>query len=89
MARMEDVLDAYHRRYDPARPVVAMDEKPLQLLGEVREPIPMRPGRTRKLDSEYARQGTCSIFVFVEPLAGYRRVTARTQRTRYRLGSGS
>lgn len=79
---MEDVLDVYTTPYDPARPVVCMDEKPLQLLGEVREPIPMRPGRTRKLDSEYKRCGTCSIFVFVEPLAGFRRVSAREHRKR-------
>jgi hypothetical protein len=59
-----------------------MDEKPYQLLGHARDPIPAAPGRDRKEDSEYVRHGTCSIFVWVEPLAGRRRVVARRQRTR-------
>jgi hypothetical protein len=79
---MEDVLDVYARGYDPTFPVVCMDEKPYQLLDHVRDPIPATPGADRKEDSEYVRHGTCSIFVWVEPLAGYRRVNARTQRTR-------
>lgn len=82
MARMEDVLDVYARPHDPARPVVCMDEKPYQLLGHVRDPIPASPGRDRQEDSEYVRHGTCSIFVWAEPLAGRRRVVARRQRTR-------
>jgi len=79
---MEDVLDVYARRHDPAVPVVCMDEKPYQLLGHVRDPIPAVPGRDRREDSEYVRCGTCSIFVWVEPLAGQRRVVARQRRTR-------
>lgn len=79
---MEDVLDVYARPLDATRPVVCMDEKPLQLLGEIRDPIPAAPGRDRKQDSEYVRHGTCSIFVWVEPLAGRRRVDARPRRTR-------
>jgi hypothetical protein len=79
---MEDVLDVYARAYDPNTPVVCMDEKPYQLLDHARDPIPAAPGADRKEDSEYVRHGTCSIFVWVEPLAGYRRVNARTQRTR-------
>ena len=79
---MEDVLDVYARRHDPAVPVVCMDEKPYQLLGHVRDPIPAAPGRDHKEDSEYVRCGTCSIFVWVEPLAGRRRVVARQRRTR-------
>ena len=63
-------------------PVVCMDEKPYQLLGHAREPIPAAPGGDAKIDSEYVRCGTCSIFVWVEPLAGRRRVAARSQRTR-------
>ena len=55
---MEDVLDVYELAYDPMRPVVCMDEKPYQLLGETREPLPMRPGDDRKVDSEYIRNGT-------------------------------
>ena len=65
---MEDILDVYEMPYDPRCPVICMDEKPYQLLGEVREPLPMRPGDTQTTDSEYVRNGTCSIFVFVEPL---------------------
>ena len=81
VARMEDVLDIYEMPYNPAVPVVCMDEKPYQLLGETRDPLPMRPGDTQKLDSEYVRNGTCSIFVFVEPLGGVRHVSVREHRT--------
>ena len=79
---MEDVLAVYARPHDPRRPVVCMDEKPYQLLGQVRDPVPAEPGRDRKEDSEYIRHGTCSIFVWVEPLRGWRRVDAQPQRTR-------
>jgi DDE superfamily endonuclease len=79
---MEDVLAVYARPYDPRRPVVCMDEKPYQLLGQVRDPIPAAPGRDLKEDSEYVRHGTCSIFVWVEPLAGWRHVDAQPRRTR-------
>lgn len=82
VARMEDVLEVYHRPYDAAVPVVCMDEKPYQLLGHARDPIPARPGHDLKEDSEYVRHGTCSIFVWAEPLAGRRRVDARPRRTR-------
>ncbi len=78
---MEDILDIYEMPYNPAVPVVCMDEKPYQLLGEAREPLPMRPGDTQKIDSEYVRNGTCSIFVFVEPLGGVRHVSVRERRT--------
>jgi hypothetical protein len=79
---MEDVLAVYARPHDPARPVVCMDEKPFQLLGQVRDPLPARPGRDARHDSEYVRCGTCSIFVWAEPLRGWRRVHALTQRTK-------
>jgi len=79
---MEDVLAVYARPYDPAHPMVCMDEKPYQLLGHVRDPIPARPGRDRLMDSEYVRAGTCSIFCWVEPLRGWRRVDAQPRRTR-------
>lgn len=59
-----------------------MDEKPYQLLGEVREPIPMTPDNVEKVDSEYVRKGTCSIFIFTEPLAGWRYVEAFEHRTK-------
>lgn len=79
---MEDILSVYARIYDPMRPVVCMDEKPYQLLAHARDPIPAVPGRDLREDSEYVRHGTCSIFVWVEPLAGWRRVHALPQRTR-------
>lgn len=60
-----------------------MDEKPYQLLGEAREPLPMRPGDDRKTDSEYTRNGTCSIFAFVEPLGGTHHVSVREHRTAF------
>ena len=78
---MEDVLDVYERPYNPKEPVVCMDEKPLQLLGEVRESLPMKPGETAIIDSEYIRNGTCSIFAFIEPLAGKHHVSVREHRT--------
>ena len=81
-ARMEDVLAVYARPHDPRRPVVCMDEKPYQLLGQVRDPVPAEPGHDRKEDSEYVRHGTCSIFVWVEPLRGWRRVDAQPHRTK-------
>jgi hypothetical protein len=59
-----------------------MDEKPYQLLDEVREPIPAKPGDVVKIDSEYKREGTCSIFIFTEPLAGWRHAEAFEHRTK-------
>jgi transposase len=70
VAAMEDVLDVYQQPYDENRPLWCMDEKPFQLLGESREPIPMRPGDIAKIDSEYKRNGTCSIFCFIQPHTG-------------------
>ena len=78
---MEDVLDIYETPYDPHCPVVCMDEKPYQLLGEVRESWSMRPGDNKKIDSEYQRNGTCSIFAFIEPLGGRHHVSVREHRT--------
>lgn len=71
----------YERPYNERQPVVCMDEKPYQLLGEAREPLPMLPGSNRKVDSEYIRNGTCSIFAFIEPLGGKHHVSVREQRT--------
>jgi len=59
-----------------------MDEKPFQLLGEAREPVPMKPGKMQKVDNEYIREGTCSIFIFTEPLAGWRYAEALEHRTK-------
>ena len=78
---MEDVLDVYEMPYNPSVPVVCMDEKPYQLLGEARESWAMRPGDNKKVDSEYVREGTCSIFAFIEPLSGNYHVSVREHRT--------
>lgn len=78
---MEDVLDVYELPINPDRPVVCMDEKPYQLLGDARKPLPMRPGNEQKTDSEYVRNGTCSIFAFIEPLGGNHHVSVREHRT--------
>lgn len=78
---MEDVLDIYEQPYNPGIPVVCMDEKPYQCLGETRAPLPMRLGNNQKIDSEYIREGTCSIFIFTEPLRGWRRCSVRKTRT--------
>jgi hypothetical protein len=79
---MEDVLEVYALPYDPDIPLVCMDEQPYQLLGEKREPVPPEPGRPAKQDYEYSREGTCSIFMFVEPLGGWRHVHAARRRTK-------
>ena len=79
---MEDILDLYQQPFDPTAPVICMDEKPFQLLSETRRVIPMRPGTPERQDGEYQRNGTCSIFLFTEPLAGWRHVAACERRTR-------
>lgn len=79
---MEDVLDVYQRPYDPAYPVVCMDESPKQLIGEVAPPLPAKPGSVEKHDAEYVRNGTIEIFMEVEPLAGKRHVAVTERRTK-------
>ena len=79
---MEDVLDVYCRPYDPHRPVVCMDETSKQLVAEVRPPLPAGPGRPARYDVEYERRGVANVFVFTEPLAGWRRVSVTDRRTR-------
>jgi len=78
---MEDVLDVYEMPYDPAYPVVCMDESSKQLIGEVAAPIPAAPGRPERIDHEYVRNGVASIFLEVEPLAGRRHVQVTERRT--------
>jgi DDE superfamily endonuclease len=82
VAAMEDVLEVYHRPHDPSRPLVCMDECSKQLIAEIREPLPARPGDIAKYDSEYERRGTANIFMAVEPLAGKRTVQVTDQRKR-------
>ena len=79
---MENVLDVYQRPYDPARPVVCMDEKPTQLLGQVREPRPVAPGRPARQDYEYRRNGTANVFVAFEALANWRHLKVTARRTK-------
>lgn len=79
---MEDVLDLYMQPYDEQYPVICMDEKPFQLTDESRKPIPMKPLKPLREDSEYIRKGTCSIFVFTEPLGQWRHLSVRERRTK-------
>ena len=78
---MEDVLEVYQRPYDPTRPVVCLDETFKQLIGEVREPLPMTPGQVERYDSVYVRNGVASLFMTFEPLAGWRHVELSGSRT--------
>jgi DDE superfamily endonuclease len=82
VARMEDVLEVYQRPYDPAAPVVCMDEKSVQLLKETRPSMPAAPGRAERIDYEYERNGTANIFMFCEPLAGWRQTRVTERRTK-------
>ncbi len=79
---MEDVLDVYCRPYDPRFPQVCMDETSKQLLGEVRPPAPVIPGHPARIDNEYERLGTANLFVFCEPLRGWRQVRVTERRTK-------
>jgi hypothetical protein len=79
---MEDVLDVYERPYDPARPVVCLDETSRQLLAEARPPLPPAPGRPARHDPEYVRGGVANLFLVTEPLRGWRAVLVSQQRTR-------
>jgi hypothetical protein len=82
VAAMEDVLEIYAKAYDPRHPVLCMDEKPFQLLKETQVPIPATKTHGERVDYEYERNGTASIFMFAEPLSGFRQATARPQRTK-------
>jgi hypothetical protein len=79
---MEDVLEVYRRPYDPERPVVCLDETSKQLVGEVRAPLPSRPGEVARYDGEYVRNGVANLFMAFEPLAGWRRVRVTDRRCR-------
>jgi hypothetical protein len=82
VANMEEVLETYEKAYDPACPVICMDEQPVQLIGETRVPIAATKEHPERVDYEYERLGTASIFLFAEPLSGFRQATARPQRTK-------
>ncbi len=78
---MEDVLDVYARPYDEDHPVVCVDEGGKQLIGDIREPLPVRPASAAKQDYEYERQGMANLFMAVEPLGGIRHVEATERKT--------
>ena len=80
VARMEDVLDLYNEQPDPRRPVVCFDESPTQLIGEVRQPIPAKPGQLERFDCEYRRNGTANLFVFLEAHKSWRHVKITERR---------
>ena len=73
VSNMEDVLEIYHLPYDPKCPVICMDEQPIQLVKETRVPLPAKPGQPKSVDYEYERNGTANIFMFTEPLSGWRK----------------
>ena len=81
VARMEDVLDLYAEESDPQRPVVCFDESPIQLIGEVREPIAPEPGQIERYDCEYRRNGTANLFVFLDTSRPWRKVKVTERRT--------
>lgn len=81
VANMEDVLDVYAWPHDPTHPVVGVDEGAKQLIGEVREPLPVRPGHPAKHDSHHRRGGVANLFMAFEPLAGRRHVEVTQRKT--------
>src|SRR5205807_1595478 len=89
VSHMEDVLDVYCRPYDSRRPQVCLDEMSRQLLADTREPLPPAPGRPRRRDCEYKREGTVNMFMCCEPLSGWRHVAVTERRTRVDLGPRS
>jgi transposase len=82
VAAMEAVLDLYERPYQAEEPVVCFDETSKQLIAETRLPKPVQPGKPRRVDYEYRRNGTCNLFMFFEPLANYRHVEVTERRTK-------
>ncbi len=78
--RMEAVLDLYEQPYDPLSPVVCFDERPCQLIGDVRNPLPVKPGEIRRIDSHYERKGTCHVLMAFEPLTGWREAVVTERR---------
>jgi hypothetical protein len=78
---MEDLLELYAEPYDALYPVVCFDESPYQLGSETRQPLPLAPGRSARYDYEDRREGTCNLFMFFQPLAGWRHVEVTERRT--------
>ncbi len=82
MAHMEDVLDMYAEPYDPQRPVVCFDETSTQLLANVREPLPAKPGKRKREDYKYRREGIWNLFLTCKPRRGWRHVEVTQRRTK-------
>jgi hypothetical protein len=81
VCQMEQVLEVYKRPYDRRHPVVCMDEQPKQLISEVNQPVPAAPGQPARMDYEYVREGVCTVWMFVEPLGGWRSVPVTATKT--------
>jgi hypothetical protein len=79
---MEQVLDLYAAPANPDEPLIAMDESSIQLLADVHQPLPIKPGQPRREDDQYERRGVAALFMFFNPLAGWRRATSSVQRTK-------
>lgn len=79
---MEHILDLYHLAYNPQEPVICFDERPCQLIEDILAPLPMKPGKTKRQDYGYKRNGTCCVLVAFEPLLGYRFVRTTNKRTK-------
>jgi hypothetical protein len=84
---MEDILDLYAEPFHPRYPVICFDEVPYQLVSETRQPLPMQSGKPQRFDFEYRRAGTCNLFMFLQPLAGWRHVKVTQRRTKQDFAS--
>ena len=84
---MGDVIEVYHREYDPKRPVVCIDEQPIQLIGETRTPIPAKPGQPARYDDGYQRNGTANLFLAFAPRVGWRHIEVTERRTATDFGA--
>jgi hypothetical protein len=78
---MEDVIDLYHLPYCKNVPLICMDEQPVQLIGEEQIPLPVEPGKPKRYDYHYKRNGTAVNFMFTEPLGNWRKVNIRERKT--------
>lgn len=79
---MEDILDLYAEPYQEAFPVICFDEVPYQMVSETRLPLPLKSGKPIRYDFEYRREGTCNLFMFLQPLVGWRHIKVTTRRTK-------
>ena len=79
---MENILNLYEQPYDPKRPLVCIDERPCQLIGDVLVPLPMTPGKPKREGYQYKRNGVCTVFIAVEPLTGWRFIHVSLRRTK-------